>query len=174
MESEGQSISGESKEEIVRNLKVVPGDIEWKFARQRFLHLLRTEKTVQHILETEFSYRDRILFIPSSNRECLLFRTQYENTKKYKALLADGGQFAGCYDNLATKLTMLKFGFPVSPITMNNIFNRKTNPEDHDPEDNWKERNTSTGIAPEVFGNPLQFLDEYSDRNYGINSLRSE
>ncbi|RFU27621.1 hypothetical protein B7463_g8706, partial [Scytalidium lignicola] len=167
-DEEGVKVTDDGKESFGWDAEFGPEDPKWKNTRARFVQLLRTQNiTVQHILEREFKEFQRFLLIYEGDHSRLRYRVQRQNAQKYKNLLKDGGKFAGCKDNLATKLSMIHFGFPVQPITINNIANRKADPEEHDPEDEvglWDQADLE---AMGVAGNPLEFLDAYSERRYG-------
>ncbi|KAI9052063.1 hypothetical protein LZ554_004316 [Drepanopeziza brunnea f. sp. 'monogermtubi'] len=112
--------------------------------------------------------RFKYLLLVPPPMDGLILQLQTENAILYKQALKTD-QFKGAHDNLATKLTMLHFGLPIEPFTINNL-NRAEFDDGDDPEDD--------ALGPlqvqriNYAEKPLEFLDEYHERGYGFHILR--
>ena len=99
-------------------------------------------------------------------------RVRDENTAAYKAALSEAGAFAGEMDNLRTKLTMMKFGLPIEPLTYNNV--TCLIPGYLHDTDNLPDPPMSPARVQRIMYSekPLEFLDLYGDRSHGFPILR--
>jgi hypothetical protein len=149
------------------NLNITPNHDVWKVQHARFEEALKTG-SVQEVIDDEFEEAQRLLAFPASRQGAIL-DIQTENTKKYKQALQIG-VFAGQKDNLTTKLTMLKFGLPIEPITMNNLLNAGKDLPHDDPEDGPADLPTQQRIV--YAEKPLEFLGVYHERSYGLPIIR--
>jgi hypothetical protein len=126
--------------------------------------------TVLNVVKNNLLEEHLLLFIPSSQDDEVQ-KTQLEHTKLYKESLAIGGRFHDAYDNLATKLTLLFFGWPIEPVSKTNIANcdKDDTNDDPDPEE-------SPPRVQKVYytEKPLEFLNKYNERSYGYPILRSK
>jgi hypothetical protein len=152
------------------NPNICPKDQEWLEQRQKFRKLLAAG-SVASILEAEFEEAQKLLLVPSVQPGPML-QVQLDNTKEYTAFFEPGARFHGVKNNLATKLTMLKFGLSVEPVTLKNI-ERCGNPGDEDdPSDEPEEIPRVQRIM--YAEKPLEFLDLYHERSFGYPMLRSK
>jgi hypothetical protein len=152
------------------NLNIDPNDDEWKSERAKFRKLLATG-SVASVLEAEFDEGQKLLLIPPFSSGSLL-QVQLENTRDYRAFFERGARFNGVSNNLATKLTMLKFGLPVEPVTLKNIERCGNDADEDDPPDDPEGVPRVQRIM--YSEKPLQFLDSYHERSYGYPILRSK
>ena len=145
---------------------------KWDIQRDKFMRELRKEKkTVLAVVEQNLLGEHKLYLLPPTKNNEIL-KIQSEHTQLYKESLAPSGRFAGQKDNLATKLTMLFFGWPIEPITLNNINNSaKKEDEDDPPDDEEPPPRVQRIIYAEK---PLEFLDKYNERSYGFPILRSK
>lgn len=152
------------------NRDVSPTDKEWTEQREKFQSLLAVN-SVSDVLDAEIETAQKYLLIPPLEDGPLL-QVQSENAKEYKALFEPGARFHGTRDNLATKLTMLKFGLPVEPVTLKNIERCGIPVDEDDPTDDPE---PVPAIQRIVYADkPLEFLDYYSERSFGYPMLRSK
>jgi hypothetical protein len=152
------------------NPNICPNDQEWLEQRQKFRKLLAAG-SVATVLEAEFEEAQKLLLVPPVQPGPML-QVQLDNTKEYTALFEPGARFHGVKNNLATKLTMLKFGLPVEPATLKNV-ERCGNPDDEDdPSDESEEIPRVQRIM--YAEKPLEFLDLYHERSFGYPMLRSK
>jgi C4-type Zn-finger protein len=135
-----------------------------------FTYLLSWQnRPVSSILKDHFE-EAQILKITPAKEKGSISKVQEQETKEYHKLLSEGGAFYGRGDNLATKLTMLKFGFPVAPMTKTNVYNGGTDVLMDDPSD--EEEHQARYEKIEYSEKPLEFLDSNSERSYGYPTLR--
>jgi hypothetical protein len=152
------------------NPNISPNDQEWTDQREAFRALL-TSHSLADILRNQFEEGQKLLLIPPVQPGPLL-DVQLGNTKEYMALFEPGARFHGVRNNLATKLTMLKFGFPVEPVTLKNLERCDRPADEHDPPD---EPEDEPMIERIMYGEkPLEFLDLYHERSFGYPMLRSK
>jgi len=150
--------------------EITPSDPEWIKWRTIFLTSLRN-KSVQDVLSTHFTSAEQSYILPHPLQDDTL-RIQTEDGQLYKTLLKPGHRFQNVPDNLATKLTMLHFGLPVQPATLNNIFGSG---KAEDMSDETDEENEVPRVRKFLYSErPLEFLERYEKRSYGHPSLRSE
>lgn len=155
-----------------RKLKWRPGittdSEEWIKQRAKFRELL-SKQSIMDVIKAELEDAQLPLLIPPPEDGPRL-EVQLENAKEYKRLLMPGERFYGVPDNLLTKLTMLKFGFPVEPLTYNNTVRCDRSLDTDDPPD---ETDSRPPIERILFATkPLEFLDEYNERSFGYPMLR--
>jgi len=155
------------------NFQIGPNSKDWKEQRAYFRNKLQArDNSIIKILEKEFEDAQKLFLIPSAEDDEKL-KIQNEHGIQYKeAFKAPNGKFVGTPDNLATKLTMLRFGLPIETMTLNNIMNSHK-PEDvsDEPDDPGAEPRVQRIIYAEK---PLEFLDQYHERAYGHPVIRSE
>lgn len=149
---------------------IEPDDDAWQAKRVYFRDRLQ-KVSVQTVLDEDLE-EAQTLYIqpPMINGEILV--VQNEHTKDYQAALSKSGRFHGIPDNLATKFTMLHFGLPVAPLTLNNILRCSKPEDDDDPEDPPEDLPKYQRIM--YAEKPLEFLDEYHERSHGYPILRSK
>lgn len=139
---------------------------EWQQEFARFKNLINTE-SIQNVLDRNFQpWQQHFLLPPLVNGEIL--KLQNENTKKYKEALK--GSFSTAKDNIITKLTMVHFGLPVEPFTLNNILH--ADKDENDAEDAPEEPARVQRIM--YAEAPLEFLDGYDQRGHGFAMIRSK
>jgi len=145
---------------------------KWENKRKYFREeLRRPKKTVLDVVDENLLEEHKLYLLPPPQNNEIL-KTQNEHTQLYKESLASGGRFSGQKDNLATKLTMLFFGWPIEPITLNNISNSAKDEDEHDPPD---DEVPPPRIQRIIYAEkPLEFLDKYNERSYGFPILRSK
>ncbi len=163
-EAEDKLRSPTRKIKLDLQLDITPNDSEWKNWNQLFHHEI-LEGTVEGVLEQFFEEGQRLAIIPPPTQGIIL-DIQKEHTKEYKELLE--GQLKGQKTNIITKLTMLHFGLPVEPLSLQNIINAGKDESDKEdaPEDLPR-------VQRIMFAEkPLQFLDSYHERSYGFPILR--
>ncbi|RAL62982.1 hypothetical protein DID88_004069 [Monilinia fructigena] len=95
-----------------------------------------------------------------------------QQSKEYYDNLSPGGAFDGELDNLATKVTMVHFGLPVAPMTLNNIM--ILTPEWADTEDDEEDPIATLPRQQRIIYSekPLEFLDSYIERGFGYQIMR--
>lgn len=156
------------------NMNINQQDQAWIDKRNSFVEALKhPNQTPMEIFNENFTTAQMLyLFSPDGDGGNLL-KIQEEHTKEYKEALGPTGRFRGVQDNLATKLTMLYFGLPIEPMTMNNV---TMSGEEGDrtcyPDDHQETPRVQMIIYAEK---PLEFLDKYGEgRSHGYPMLRSE
>ena len=128
-------------------------------------------KTVRDVLEENFTAHERAILYPvekSTNRA--LYSIQIDNRSRYKALL-QSERFQGWAGetDLPFKLTLVHYGLPVAPMTVDfkqrfTILDDDTDQDDEDP----KEPNGGS------LKGHLRFLNNFNVRHFGKdNSLRN-
>ncbi|EPE35292.1 hypothetical protein GLAREA_10991 [Glarea lozoyensis ATCC 20868] len=149
----------------------ITADDEEYINQEHFFTKLLSSKpmSVPSILEAHFE-EAQILRIKPSLKNPSIIKVQEHDAKEYYKLLSKGGPFYGRGDNLTTKLTMLKFGFPVAPMTHTNLHNAGRDVLADDPED--EEIPGPKYQRIEHSEKPLEFLDSYSQRSFGFPMLR--
>jgi hypothetical protein len=123
-----------------------------------------------NILEEHFEEAQILKITPPTEKGTIL-KLQEQETEEYHKLLANGGLFYGRGDNLTTKLTMLKFGFPVEPMSKTNIYNAGKDVLADDPEDEDEDEGSPRYQRIFCSEKPLEFLDTYHERSYGYPML---
>ena len=161
------------------NLNINQHDKAWMDKREEFINLLKDEnKTPMDIFAEQFSEAQILYLLPPGN-DGIILAIQKEHTQEYKGALSATGRFRGVPDNLATKLTMLHFGLPIEPVTLENVKHCSKVDKDGKYIDKFGEPDPPEP-APRVqrviwAEKPLEFLDKYDDgRSYGYPKLRSE
>jgi hypothetical protein len=145
---------------------IVPTDTKWK----NWLAIFEVElqaTSVKSILDKYFTEGQTLAIMPPTFQGGIL-DIQKTETEEYTKLLAS--QLKGAKDNLATKLTMLHFGLPVAPMTLNNVFNAGKDEDDLPDAEADLPRVQRIMFAEK----PLEFLDLYHQRSYGFPMLRSK
>ena len=135
--------------------------------KRKFQSRLQGQEAISSILE-EFFEESQILFLQPPPNDGVILAMQTRNAEEYKVLLR--GPFSSEKDNLITKLTMLHFGLPVEALTMNNILN--AGKDEEDPADAPEKLPRVQRIT--FAEKPLEFLDTYHERSYGLPILRSK
>ena len=151
------------------NIDISPGQKAWKEAREKLRMSLR-KKSAMAVLEGDFEESQRLYLMPPPVDGTIL-EVQNEHTKLYEASFEEGAKFYGVPNNLATKLTMLHFGLPITPITLNNIMNCGKDTDVTDPKDAAEDFPRVQRIIHAE--KPLEYLDKYHERSYGFPILRS-
>jgi hypothetical protein len=151
------------------NIDISPDDADWKSTRANFRKSLK-EHSVLDVLDKDFEEAQKLYLMPPTVDGTIL-AIQNEHTELYNASFKEGAKFHGIPDNLATKLTMLHFGLPIAPVTLNNIMNCGQDTDVTDPEDEPEDLPRVQRIM--YAEKPLEFLDKYHDRSYGFPILRS-
>ncbi|KAK2623737.1 hypothetical protein QTJ16_006918 [Diplocarpon rosae] len=170
----------------VENPTFAPGitsrDPRWVEKRASFVEKLQSQ-AIKDVLEdagiTDRAERDasgeeifrfgkyRYLQLMPPSADGIVLDTQRENASMYREAL-QSARFRGVHDNLATKLTMLHFGLPIEPITMNNILF-----SDQDRDDEPDAPPEPPQVQRIIYSEkPLEFLDSYHERSYGYPMLR--
>jgi len=186
---ERQRIEQEDKELKARGFQphILPYEADFgDFKSKAHAALKKGKGRVQEVMDAMLTEEQRLLLIPPTINGAIL-EIQNEKTKEYKELVGEGGRFYGQGDNIATKFTMLHFGLPVEPLTMNNIINagkdegggreelipmgsQVKKPVADDPPDDPEEMPRVQRIM--FSEKPLEFLDSYHERSYGYPILR--
>jgi hypothetical protein len=153
------------------NIDIKPTDPAWVNQRALFRQRLM-EDSVLNILERDFEEAQRLYIRPPVVNDTI-WRIQTEHTAFYNACFEKPhGKFVGVPNNLATKFTMLHFGLPIAPLTINNIMNCSKDIDEDDLED---EPESLPRVQRILYAEkPLEFLDVYHDRSYGYPILRSK
>jgi len=146
---------------------IKPSDDEWKRQFQHFSDAL-CSSSVEDVLNNNFSDWQKLFLMPPLVAGEIL-KLQEKNTIKYKEAMGTNGVFSIAHDNLITKMTMLHFGLPIQPITVENILRAGT--DENDPEDAPEEKPRLQRIVYSEA--PLEFLDGYDERSYGYPTIRS-
>jgi hypothetical protein len=144
-------------------------DEAWINKREFFVNeLMVSTKTPVKIFDEALNKTQRLYLMPKEGEGGMILKIQEEHTKEYKEGLGPAGRFCGVPDNLATKLTMLYFGLPIEPITLDNVIMCGNEDDKNcDPDD--------PPVSPTVQRVTLEFLDNYGNgRSYGFPKLRSE
>lgn len=149
------------------NPDIDPKDEAWEEKRAYFRACFKKE-SVLAVLDREFEEAQRLYIYPPTTNGIIL-QVQKEHTETYTAAFKE--QFKGVPDNLSTKLTMLHFGLPIAPLTLNNIMNCGKDDDKTDPEDEPEDLPRVQRIM--YAEKPLEFLDKYHERSYGFPILRS-
>jgi hypothetical protein len=145
---------------------ITPDDEKWQSWFETFQTGLQ-QGTVLEVLEKYFEEAHLPLVQPAPT-DGVIFQLQQNNAAEYRRALA--GRFSSQSDNLITKLTMLHFGLPVEPMTLNNIL--RAGQDENDPEDAPEEVPRVQRIM--YAEKPLEFLDKYHGRSHGHPMLRSK
>ena len=142
------------------NPLIDPMSEEFVEKEKEFLSLLRHEElTLKQILQTCFNDHEASLLTPLSE-PAELVEWQKDNTLRYNHLLQTS--FKGKESTMQLKMAMTYFGLPVAPLKMGRL--QSVTPMDLD----FFEDKT-------VFeGDPLEFLDDYTERCWGKPTMRSK
>lgn len=147
-----------------------PKDPLWVKTRAYYAQLLKSEK-ISDVLDDHLEEIQKILINPQAwSNEVQAVRDQ--QSKEYYENIGPNGRFDGQLDNLATKMTMVHFGLPVAPMTLNNIM--VLTPEWRDSEDDEEDPAPSPPRVQRIVYSekPLEFLDSYLERAYGYQIIR--
>lgn len=149
---------------------ITPQDPLWQRTRAYYAHLLKNER-ISEVLDDHFEEIQKILINPQAwSNEVQEVRDQ--QSREYYENLSPGGAFEGQLDNLATKMTMIHFGLPVAPMTLNNIM--VLTPDWADSEDDGEDPPPSPPRQQRIIYSekPLEFLDSYIERAFGYQIIR--
>lgn len=170
IDAEAEKAIKDPSRKLIWNPNITPEDGKWLEQREKFRALL-VNNSVANILESEFEDAQKLLLIPPPENGPML-QIQLENAREYKAVFKPGARFHGVADNLATKLTMLKFGLPVEAVTLKNVERCDNTLDEDDPQDGPEDTPAVQRIMYAEM--PLEFLDLYSERSFGYPMLRSK
>jgi hypothetical protein len=165
-EAEAEAALRDPKRKFDFQPDITPGDENWQSWFETFQTELQ-QGTVLEVLEKYFE-EAHLLLVQPAPADGVIFQLQQNNAAEYRRALA--GRFSSQSDNLITKLTMLHFGLPVEPMTLNNIL--RAGHDDDDPEDPPEESPRVQRIM--CAEKPLEFLDKYHERSHGHPMLRSK
>ncbi|ESZ91095.1 hypothetical protein SBOR_8528 [Sclerotinia borealis F-4128] len=149
---------------------ITPQDPLWQRTRAYYAQLLKTEK-ISDVLDDHFEEIQKILINPQAwSNEVQAVRDQ--QSRDYYENIGPTGPFDGQLDNLATKMTMVHFGLPVAPMTLNNIM--ILTPDWKDSEDDEEDPAPSPPRQQRIIYSekPLEFLDSYLERAFGYQIIR--
>lgn len=170
IEAEAEKAIKDPTRKLKWNPDIGPKDKKWLEQREEFRKLL-VHNSVSDVLDLEFEDAQKLRLIPPRESGPLL-QVQLQNAEEYKAFFKPGARFHGVADNLATKLTMLKFGLPVEALTLKNVERCGNTVDETDPPD---EPEPTPGVQRIMYAEkPLEFLDLYSERSFGYPMLRSK
>ena len=152
------------------NPNITPDDQAWKNFRETIIADL-SRSAVNSVFEAHFECdKGQNLYALPPEQGGIREEIQARNAKDYRASLAPGGRFHGQPDNIVTKLTMLKFGLPIAPLTYRNIQNAANYPDQPDPPDGL---DNSPPVQRIYYAEqPLEFLDVCNERSYGWKIIR--
>ncbi|APA06833.1 hypothetical protein sscle_02g016030 [Sclerotinia sclerotiorum 1980 UF-70] len=142
----------------------------WQETRAYYAELLKSQK-ISDVLDDHFEEIQKILINPQAwSNEVQAVRDQ--QSRDYYENIGPNGRFDGQLDNLATKMTMVHFGLPVAPMTLNNIM--VLTPEWRDSEDDEEDPAPSPPRTQRIVYSekPLEFLDSYFERAFGYQIIR--
>ncbi|KAJ8070160.1 hypothetical protein OCU04_000553 [Sclerotinia nivalis] len=142
----------------------------WQETRAYYAELLKSQK-ISDVLDDHFEEIQKILINPQAwSNEVQAVRDQ--QSREYYENIGPNGRFDGQLDNLATKMTMVHFGLPVAPMTLNNIM--VLTPEWRDSEDDEEDPAPSPPRTQRIVYSekPLEFLDSYLERAFGYQIIR--
>jgi hypothetical protein len=165
-EGEAEAALRDPKRKFDFQLDITPDDEKWQSWFETFQTQLQ-QGTVLEVLGKYFEEAHLLLIQPAPT-DGVIFQLQKNNAAEYRRALA--GRFNSQSDNLITKLTMLNFGLPVEPMTLNNIL--RAGHDENDPEDAPEEVPRVQRIM--YAEKPLEFLDKYHGRNHASPMLRSK
>ncbi|KAI9730285.1 MAG: hypothetical protein M1818_008188 [Claussenomyces sp. TS43310] len=128
--------------------------------------------TLGDIISNHFFEEQSLLLIPAIEDDHR-FGIQQENAERYTAAL-NSPRFTGVPNNLVTKLTMLHFGLPIEPLTMNNVMNAGKDANMADEMDPVLDVDAGRQRVQKIMyaEKPLEFLDTYHERHFGFPGLR--
>jgi hypothetical protein len=165
-EAEAETALRDPKRKFDFQPDITPDDENWQSWFETFQTELQ-QGTVLGVLEKYFEDVHLLLIQPAPT-DGVIFQLQQNNAAEYRRALA--GRFSFQSNNLITKLTMLHFGLPVEPMTLNNIL--RAGHDENDPEDAPEEVPRVQRIM--YAEKPLEFLDKYRGRSHGHVMLRSK
>lgn len=142
----------------------------WRQTRAYYAELIKSER-ISDVLDDNYEEMQKILINPQAwSKEVQAVRD--EQSKEYYENIGPGGRFDGQLDNLATKMTMVHFGLPVAPMTLNNIM--VLTPDWKDEEDDEEDPAPSPPRTQRIIYSekPLEFLDSYNERSFGYQIIR--
>ncbi|KAF7893389.1 uncharacterized protein EAF02_000927 [Botrytis sinoallii] len=147
-----------------------PADRLWRQTRAYYAELIKSER-ISDVLDDNYEEMQKILINPQAwSVEVQAVRD--EQSKEYYENIGPGGRFEGQLDNLATKMTMVHFGLPVAPMTLNNIM--VLTPDWKDDADDEEDPAPSPPRTQRIIYSekPLEFLDSYIERSFGYQIIR--
>ncbi|KAF7929234.1 uncharacterized protein EAE98_005153 [Botrytis deweyae] len=147
-----------------------PADRLWRQTRAYYAELIKSER-ISDVLDENYEEMQKILINPQAwSVEVQAVRD--EQSKEYYENIGPGGRFEGQLDNLATKMTMVHFGLPVAPMTLNNIM--VLTPDWKDDADDEEDPAPSPPRTQRIIYSekPLEFLDSYIERSFGYQIIR--
>lgn len=177
-----QNLVADKTQQFRPNLKLNKNCAEYLSKRAYYLGVLEAfhdfpgeESDLLGMLEKQFNPTQLLCLLPTLYVGSELDQFLVSNSTRYDALFIRSGPFYKHPKNLATKLTLLHFGFPVAALTENEVGTAAVGGDDSG--DNWpddpidlsehsSERTWSEG--------PLQFLENYQTRLYGYPGLRKQ
>ncbi|KFA54163.1 hypothetical protein S40293_06267 [Stachybotrys chartarum IBT 40293] len=139
------------------DVSLVPADRKWKKTYGYYENQLSENKSIQEIIDENFSELQAALIIPADTPD--LQQLQAAQSREYRAIL-ETDDFEQVESNMALKLTMLEFGLPVEPLRLP-FDNLREYMDDREPEASRYD------VKP-----PLHFLTAHKHRNWGKDSLR--
>lgn len=141
------------------DVALVPAHRKWKKTYGYYKNQLAENKSIQEILDENFSELQAALIIPADTPD--LQQLQATQSREYRAIL-ETDDFEQVESNMALKLTMLEFGLPVEPLRL---------PFDNLREymDDRESEASRYDVKP-----PLHFLTAHKHRNWGKDSLRGK
>lgn len=152
-------------------------DPAWQGVYAYFQWILDTERQrkgkprVLKIIQEEFTESQKLLLIPAPDNS-FRAKIQVANTQKYQRLIT--GSLGNLPDNLLTKFTMMCFGLPVAPLTLNNV-HHAGGPEDVPAVDDDEDVEMEPTIQQIMWSEePLKFLDKFNERSWGYPMMRSK
>lgn len=131
---------------------IEPADERFRKTEQYFATLLKTDASLDQILEANFDSHEIELIRPAAGPPDLL-RWHKENSIRYQRHL--NTVFKGCAPTMALKMAMLYFGLPVAPIKVGTDQSVQIDDLDLLEDD------------VEVQPDPMNFLGMYTERCYG-------
>ncbi|CZR66616.1 uncharacterized protein PAC_16517 [Phialocephala subalpina] len=149
-------------------LDITPHDATWIKKRQELKDLFATSSVLEVLKEHFTEGQQSLVEPPLYAGTGATLEIQKENQRAYKLALGEDGNFNGEKDNIITKFTMLHFGLPVGPLTLNNVLNTDKDENDADDDEPEPPRVQRIMFAEK----PLEFLDKYYERGYGYPMLR--
>lgn len=156
-----------------------PANPAYAEAKEHFINVLATMNSEKgrliDVCREEFEDSQVLLLDPAIERSSRAI-AQQENSALYQALLKT--TFEGQADNTVTKMTMLRFGLPIAPLTKINALyagTEKDKPAEFTAKYNTNASDDGSPNKETVFytEKPLEFLDMYHKRHYGYPLIRT-
>lgn len=133
--------------------------------------------SVDQVLRKHFSRYEvrKLRDFADKKREPHLHAQQKQDATAYKALLQSStwNGAEGSASPLSTKLTMAYFGFPVEPLTMQDLF-PSLNPAILSSTDDHDSASENRSMFVPADKRPLRFLNKYDSRGWGKDNSHSE